>query len=380
MISQESSLAASIFGSAENINNLNPLDDVFNASSKLPQKPKNLNFTEPVAERIKRERKEEKKSKRKKKTTENEKSDSKCIEKVDDSIDETMTGDENRTIFVGNLPQDVTRKTLASMFKNCGKVKSTRLRSIATAGVKVSKQYSGNQKLVKKVCVNTNKLLETPKKSCQGYVVFEHVDSVEKALKLNNKPIPNSEELLFRVDKAKPSIDSTRSIFIGNLPYEAEEMSLRKHFITGCAFEPDVIENVRIVRDSETMQCKGFGYLLLKDKTYVPYALELHDSEYRKRTIRVMVCGKRYKDKKGGKAKDEFQHPAKRRRENVAQNAQSTRDGGKLKKKRGRKNKSIPLKAGKVGISKRVSSERKAGKRVKQIQKRLTKGMGKNKK
>lgn len=230
--------------------------------------------------------------------------------------------------------------------------------------------------------MNTNKLLETPKKTCQGYVVFEDLDSVEKALKLNNKPIPNSEELLLRVDKAKPSIDSTRSIFIGNLPYETEEMSLRNHFVTACAFEPDVIENVRIVRDAETMQCKGFGYLLLKDKTYVPYALELHDSEYKKRNIRVMVCGKRYKDKKGRntKDKDEFQHPAKRRRENVAQKAQFAKDAGKLKKKRGRKNKSVTVKAGKLGISKRVSSERKVGKRVKQIQKRLKKGMGKNKK
>mmetsp|Transcript_295 Transcript_295/g.344 ORF Transcript_295/g.344 Transcript_295/m.344 type:complete len:162 (+) Transcript_295:837-1322(+) len=158
-------------------------------------------------------------------------------------------------------------------------------------------------------------------------------------------------------------------------------MSLREHFKSGCGFESDVIKNVRIVRDSETMQCKGFGYVLMKDKSYVPYALEMHETEYKKREIRVMVCGKRFKGRKGGKKAGEKINPYKRRKETEAKKTQSAIDNGvrKIKKKRGVKKTGAHKASGKTGISKRAASEKKVNKRVKQIQKRLQKGMGKSK-
>lgn len=95
------------------------------------------------------------------------------------------------------------------------------------------------------------------KKTAQGYVVFEEIESVEKALEMNNTAVPGSNDLLLRVDRAKPTHDASRSVFVGGLPYKTDEISLREHFKNGCGFENDVIENVRIVRDSETAQCKG---------------------------------------------------------------------------------------------------------------------------
>jgi nucleolar protein 12 len=206
------------------------------------------------------------------------------------------------------------------------------------------------------------------------------VNSVEKALKMNNTPIPGSNGLIFRVDKVTPTYDSARSVFVGNLPYKTEEMSLRTHFKNGCGFEDDVIENVRIIRDPETFQCKGFGYVLLKDKSYVPYALEMHGSEYMKKEIRVLVCGKRFKGNKGAKKQDNEVSGALRR---VLKKAKKTTAESllesKQKKKRGTK-KVGAKKAGKVGISKRAATEKKLDKRVKKIQKRVQKGMGKVKK
>lgn len=142
-----SSLSASIFGSTDKgIEEKNSsLNSLFGASSTLPEQPKNLNFTEPVEDRQKRERREEKKRKRKEKTQEAETADT---EEAKDESPENE--DEERTIFVGNLPIDITRKTLASMFKSCGKVKSARIRSVYTAGVKLPPQQAGNQ-----VCTNT---------------------------------------------------------------------------------------------------------------------------------------------------------------------------------------------------------------------------------
>lgn len=53
--------------------------------------------------------------------------------------------EEERTIFVGNLPSDISRKALANIFKDCGKVASSRLRSVAVAGVKLPAEQVGNQ-------------------------------------------------------------------------------------------------------------------------------------------------------------------------------------------------------------------------------------------
>lgn len=251
--------------------------------------------------------------------------------------------------------------------------------------------------MVKKVSVNTKQLSkDAPKKTSQGYVVFEEIESIDKALLMNNQPAPNSDTLLLRVDKAKPTLDSTRSVFMGNLPYKANEMTLRSHFNQGCGWEieDDVIEGVRIVRDKETMQCKGFGYLLLKEKSYVPAALNMHESKYMKRDLRVMVCGKRFKNRKGAPKEGTqiVREGAHRRFVNRDKKGDDNKDtkslvksakelivGPKEKKKRGTKKIGVK-KAGVGGISKRVASGKKVEKRVKKIQKRMEKGMGSSKK
>ena len=330
----------------------------------------------------------------------------------EDEEDTDKNGD--RTIFVGNLPPSTTRKSLVTMFKPCGKVESTRLRSIAVEGVKLPPEKAGDQNLMRKVCVNTKKVsTDTPKKTVQGYVVFVSADSVTEALKMNNQVIKaDGMNLRLRVDRSKPSIDSTRSVFVGNLPYAADEASLREHFIVGCEMEDDDVEGVRIIRDPETQQCKGFGYVLLSDRSHVAAALQMHDTEYMRRNIRVMVCGKRFKGKKGradapadgegssvksrkfeGRRATEVTGGArrvsgkKRKQESSSTGAASflkagASAGGKKKRMRGapssEKNK---FKAGgrKAGVSKRAAAEAKANKRVKQLKKRVAKGMGKSK-
>jgi len=327
-------------------------------------------------------------------------------------------------VFVGNLPKDITRKGLAAIFRPTCKVKSVRLRSVATAGVKVAPEYAGNQNLVKKVSVNTNKLLaDAPKKTAQGYVVLETAESVQAALRLDNTLLPGcTDGLRLRIDHATPTIDSTRSVFVGNLKYGADETTLRNHFITGCGWDAsedddmkDVVVAVRLIRDKETMQCKGFGYVLLKDKSYVSQALKMmHDSEYMNRTIRVMVCGKRFKGKrgvagdsgdggdgntngrrggKGGGTKTKprwkQQDKDKRAASKTTVSQRGTVAGtipkvmANKRKKRGAKKTTGPVKAAagqNNGISKRAATGKKREKRINKLQKRMTTGMGKNKK
>jgi len=411
------------------------------ASSILPDKPNNLNFSETTNQRAKREKNEEKKRKRKKKgqpqSQQQEQEEEKGVEDVATTITTTTTttttttasienngtpkkkprkerktpkpestetdtnenntteteetttpvekSDEERTIFVGNLAMDVTRKQLESLFKQFGKVKSTRLRSIATTGVKVAPEHAGNQKLVKKISVNTKQFLpNAPKNTIQGYVVYENIESVQTAIQYNNQPLPNS-NLILRIDTAKPTMDSTRSVFVGNLPYKAKESTLREHFMKGCDItEENAIEGVRIVRDKETSECKGFGYVLFVDKSYVPDALKMHGSTYMKKELRVLVCGKRFKGRKGAPKEERIINNGAHKRI-VNAGLSSTKKlvlGVKDKKKRGIKKIGVNKAAGNntSGISKRSKSDKKLKLRVKKIEKRLTKGMGKTKK
>lgn len=314
------------------------------------------------------------------------------------SVDkEKREEEETRTVFVGNLPADITRRALAGIFKPCGDVASSRLRSVAVAGIKLPPEQAGNQKLMRQVCANTKKLLaDAPKNKCaQGYVVFKSVESVEKALKLNNT---THQSHTIRVDHASPTIDPGHSVFVGNLPYGANEETLREHFEQKLSegdfneADGDAISGVRIIRDNETQKCKGFGYVILRDATLVPLALQLHDTKYMKRELRVMVCGKRFKGKRGSdnranltgkprsfegqRATSDASKSFTRKRKAEGDSASSS--SGKVMKRRARSDKKTAP-GGKPGMSKRSASEQKVNKRVKKLQNRAVKGMGKKK-
>jgi nucleolar protein 12 len=242
-----------------------------------------------------------------------------------------------------------------------------------------------SKNLVKKVCANTNMLNKDAKSTAQGYVVFCSKDSVEEALKLNNMLV---EGLRLRVDHATPTPDALRSIFVGNLPYQAEEMSLQQHFVKECGFQEIDVEGVRIIRDKDTMLCKGFGYVIFREKSMVAVALnKMHESTYMKRQLRVTVCGKCFKGRRGD---DKAEDSTKRRSfegkrsvvvapgaiKRILGKKASAKEDSIAKKRRARGD---PKKkaAKKAGVSKRAAAVAKIGKRMKKIKKRVSKGMGK---
>jgi len=394
------SLVSSIFGEKQG-----PSSDLFAKVSIPTIHPKKAT---PAKEKKKASKKSEEKepdessdNDNKNKTEETKVASSEPVNeaKVESSADkEKRQEEEKRTIFVGNLPADITRRALAGIFKPCGDVASSRLRSVAVAGVKLPPEQAGNQKLMRQVCANTGKLLaDAPKKCAQGYVVFKSVESVEKALKLNNTTYQSH---TLRVDNASPTIEPGHSVFVGNLPYGADEETLREHFedklSEGDFNEADgeAISGVRIIRDNETQKCKGFGYVILRDATLVPLALQLHETKYMKRELRVMVCGKRFKGKRGSDNKanltgkprsfegqratsDTTKSSTRKRKAEGA--SSSSGSGGKVMKRRARSEKKAAP-GGKPGMSKRAASEQKVNKRVKKLQNRAVKGMGKKKK
>lgn len=328
---------------------------------------------------------------------------------------------DDRTIFVGNLPLHYTRRALQRLFSDCGKIESTRIRSVAAAGVKLPPSQAGNQNLVKKVCSNTQQLDASAKLSVLGYVVFTDQVSVESALQKNNLAVPESDDVIkptttstakgttavrhIRVDRvSQPLKDPTRTVFVGNLPYTADEESLAQHVrgklghiarhhqqqhSVGKTTAPtaagmaDLIEGVRIVRDKDTQLCKGFGYILFRDTTTAAAALRTcHETKYMQRVLRVQVCGKRYKNQQGVTTQPKAEG---RRKAELADSVGAlkrvlTKQLTVAPRKRAERKKGGGAVAKKAGVSKRAASEAKTGKRIKKIEKRLTKGMGKARK
>jgi nucleolar protein 12 len=390
------SLLGSLFGDSSKKSDSNPLSNAFEASSALPDKPQHKAVArkkkrkKPKPEEEKKEADDDdEKTKKKRKRKDGEEGETAAAD--DSNKEETTPAPDDdkkeeaneRTIFVGNLPLDTTRKSLAAIFKDVGKVASTRLRSVATLGTKVAQKHAGNQGLVKKICANTQKVDAEARTTAQGYVVFVEKESVEAALALNNT---KHEGKILRVDRSVPTVDASRSVFVGNLPYQADETSLRQHCMHTCSLSKSTeIENVRIIRDKETQQCKGFGYILFSTKEPVTTALQrLNDSVYKRRNLRVSVCGKRYKNRRG--VPTEAQKARKdKKMEDVAGAMQRilTKEAiehkNNKRKRGGASGDGGPKKTAENphGLSRRQASEQKLEKRHKKLQKRATKGMGK---
>ena len=277
------------------------------------------------------------------------------------------------------------------------------------------------QNMMRKVCANTGKIQTDAKskKSAQGYVVFANVESVEKALVMNNTEY---ESHTIRVDRAEPTVEPSRSVFVGNLPYGADEETLRDHFSNALSNGEDLnegegcaISGVRIIRDKETQKCKGFGYVTLRDATLVGNALRAHGTKYMKREIRVMVCGRRFKGHRGGEdaagagggggdrsGRRSFEgrratapgggpsssptgnRSSKRKSDDIGVGGggtPSTTNVGAAKRRRARSEKKTTPNTGArpSGVSKRAAAATKVNKRVKKLTNRVAKGMGKKK-
>ena len=147
---------------------------------------------------------------------------------------EGVSDKDKRTVFLGNVPISQTVKSLTKFCSEFGEVESVRLRSLPVAGTAVDE--AGNQDLVKKVCAY-KKDYGKQKGSLNAYVVFKSVDSVQNALKANNRVMRAGEEeeieekskaqkgskalksRHLRVDVLHPTLfDPFLSVFVGECP------------------------------------------------------------------------------------------------------------------------------------------------------------------
>ncbi|XP_015275312.1 PREDICTED: RNA-binding protein 34 [Gekko japonicus] len=184
-----------------------------------------------------------------------------------------------RTVFVGNLPIDCTVQMLKAFFKEYGRIESVRFRCLIPAEDTLSKKLAA---IKRKVHPN--------RKYMNAYVVFKEECAAVNALKRNGTEFADGFHI--RVDLASESTshDNKRSIFVGNLPYDIDDDTVRDHFS-----ECGTVKGVRIVRDRNTGTGKGFGYVLFEDTDAVHLALKLNNSELKGRKLRVKRCTEREK-------------------------------------------------------------------------------------
>ena len=130
-----------------------------------------------------------------------------------------------------------------SKFSAPGKILKTRFRSVAFS-----------EQIPRKAAFVKHKLHEK-QQTVNAYLVYETREAAREALKLNGTVVLDRH---IRVDSvAHPAKhDTQRSVFIGNLDFEAQEESLWRHF-GSCG----TIEYVRVVRDCTTNVGKGFAYV-----------------------------------------------------------------------------------------------------------------------
>jgi nucleolar protein 12 len=200
----------------------------------------------------------------------------------------------SRTLFLGNLSVTTDKKSLLKLVKPFGSVESIRLRSFSKS----------NPKMPPKAAI-LQKKFHSEKDSLNAYIVFNNENDRNSALKLNG--IKWCEKIL-RADKAEGDgkTDPRKSIFIGNLPFNAQEEEVRDAF-------KDIgkISFVRLVRDTGTSIGKGFGYVEFQESKAVKLALALHGMEFKGRKLRLSRVASEFEITKIKKKKEEQTNKAK---------------------------------------------------------------------
>eukprot|EP00002_Diphylleia_rotans_P002387 TRINITY_DN1150_c0_g4_i2.p1 TRINITY_DN1150_c0_g4~~TRINITY_DN1150_c0_g4_i2.p1 ORF type:complete len:485 (-),score=132.62 TRINITY_DN1150_c0_g4_i2:112-1566(-) len=177
---------------------------------------------------------------------------------------------DERTVFVGNVDLKATQQQIKAFFTKYGAVESVRLRSVPVADMRLPRRAS---------CILQQ--YHPSRESCNAYVVFQSTESVEKALGASGTIFQERHIQVDRITGDK-TFDCSRTIFVGNLPFETENESLFQHFA-----QCGEVEGVRIVRDKETGLGKGFAYVCFKSEASVNNAFLIKDQKFQKRILRI---------------------------------------------------------------------------------------------
>ncbi|XP_058777455.1 nucleolar protein 12-like [Vicia villosa] len=188
-----------------------------------------------------------------------------------------------RTIFVGNLPLKVKKKTLLNEFKKFGEVESVRIRSVPLQDTKIPRKGAILAKKIHELAESVN-----------AYIVFKTEESAQASLAHNMTVV---EGFHIRVDRACPPrkklkgdtsqlYDNKRTVFVGNLPFDVKDEELYQLF-GGIPNLESSVEAIRVVRDPHLNVGKGIAYVLFKTREAANSIVNKRSLNLRDRALRL---------------------------------------------------------------------------------------------
>ena len=120
-----------------------------------------------------------------------------------------------------------------------------------------------------------------------AYVDFDTDSAMNSALELNGRELGGRP---VKIEVARTSGPGTKSktLFVGSLKYSVDENALRSLF-SGCGD----IADVRIARDRNSNESKGFGFVEFNSLDSAEKGIELNGTDLEGRPIKVSYDGRR---------------------------------------------------------------------------------------
>ncbi|RJG37544.1 RNA recognition motif domain-containing protein [Motilimonas pumila] len=81
---------------------------------------------------------------------------------------------------------------------------------------------------------------------------------------------------------------TTKTLYVGNLPYRANEVAVRQLFA-----EHGRVVSVRLMKDKQTGKRRGFGFVEMPDTDAAAAIKALNEKEFQQRTLKVREANER---------------------------------------------------------------------------------------
>ncbi|GMM31480.1 Nop12 protein [Martiniozyma asiatica (nom. inval.)] len=199
-----------------------------------------------------------------------------------------------RTVFIGNVPSSVmeNKKTIKAFKRHINEFLNVPEHQNYIESIRFRGLHSQTNATKKVAFISKDVDM---KASMVSYVVLKTKELSNELLKMNGTFYEKNH---LRVDHlAHPQKkDNQLSVFVGNVSFEENEENLWKYFnsriIEKNSDVSNVVDNVRIVRDSKTSFGKGFAIVQFTDTNYVSKALLLDGKKMNNRALRITRCKK----------------------------------------------------------------------------------------
>lgn len=184
------------------------------------------------------------------------------IEQIRVDSDSQADGVVPRKLYVGGIPYHYTEDEIRSYFRNCGVITN----------------------------IDCKMRTEDGKFSGIAFITFEAEDATKRALALDRAAM-GDRFLTIQQYMKTPSrrtsgftpemVDGYNRVYIGNLAWDTTEHDIRK------LFSDSVITSVRLGKNKETGEFKGYAHVDFKDSVSLAMALKLDQQIVRGRPVKI---------------------------------------------------------------------------------------------